>query len=40
MSSKKSAISWRGVLNPLFGRLHQAFDATLADLKSEGLFKG
>ena len=24
----------------LFGRLHQSFDATLADLKSEGHFKG
>jgi 4-aminobutyrate--pyruvate transaminase len=27
-------------LADLFGRLHQSFDATLADLKSEGLFKG
>ena len=24
----------------LFGRLHEAFDATLAELKSEGHFKG
>ena len=27
-------------LADLFGRLHQAFDAALADLKSEGHFKG
>jgi 4-aminobutyrate--pyruvate transaminase len=27
-------------LADLFGRLRQSFDATLADLKSEGLFKG
>ena len=27
-------------LADLFGRLRQAFDATLADLKSEGHFKG
>jgi 4-aminobutyrate--pyruvate transaminase len=27
-------------LGDLFGRLRQAFDATLADLRSEGLFKG
>ena len=27
-------------LADLFGRLRQSFDATLADLKSEGHFKG